>query len=68
VIVRQGAQRQVRDARDDGVEEEPVVGDQDDGVWIVVEVGLQPVARLEVEMVGRFVEQQEIWLAEQQLG
>jgi hypothetical protein len=32
-----------------------------------VQVFLEPIARLEIEMVGRLVEQQEIRLAEQQL-
>ena len=33
-----------------------------------VQVLLEPVARLEIEMVGRLVEQQQVRLAEQQLG
>ena len=42
--------------------------DEDDGVRIGVQVLLEPVARLEIEMVGRLVEQQQVRLAEQQLG
>jgi hypothetical protein len=40
---------------DGDVEEVAVVGDEDVGVGIVVEVVLEPVAGLEVEVVGGFV-------------
>jgi hypothetical protein len=43
------------------------VRDEDDGVRVVGEVLLEPVARLEVEMVGRLVEQQQVGPSEQQL-
>ena len=46
------------DSRDDAVEKKAVVGDQDDRMWVPDEKLLQPVARFEVEMVGRLVEQQ----------
>ena len=42
--------------------------DEDDRVRIGGEIRLEPVARLEIEMVGRLVEQQQIGLAEQELG
>ena len=67
-VVGQRAQRQVGDARDDGVEEEAIVRDEDHRVRIGVEVLLEPVARFEIEVVGRLVEQQQVRLAEQQLG
>ena len=67
-VVGQRAQRQIGDARDDGVEEEAIVRDEDDGMRVGVEVFLEPVARFEVEMVRRLVEQQQVGLAEQQLG
>ena len=67
-VVGQRAQRQVGDARDDRVEEEAIVRDEDDRVRIGVQVLLEPVARFEIEMVGRLVEQQQVRLAEQQLG
>ena len=66
-VVGERAQRQVGDARDDRVEEEAVVRDEDHRVRIGVQVLLEPVARFEIEMVGRLVEQQQIRLAEQQL-
>jgi hypothetical protein len=44
---------------DGDVEEVAVVGDEDVGVGIVVEVVLEPVAGLEVEVVGGLVEQEE---------
>ena len=66
-IVGQRAQADVGDARDDGVEEEAVVGDEDDGVRVVGEIFLQPVARLEIEMVRRFVEEQQPRTSEQKL-
>ena len=53
---------------DDGVEEVAVVRDQDHGVRIAAQVLLEPVAGLEVEVVGRLVEQQQPRLAQQQLG
>ena len=67
-VVGQRAQRQIGDARDDGVEEEAIVRDEDDRVRVRVQVLLEPVARFEVQMVGRLVEQQQVRLAEQQLG
>ena len=68
VIVGERAQREIRDARDDRVEEVAVVRDEDDRVRIGGEIGLEPVARIEIEMVGRLVEEQQIGLPEQQLG
>jgi len=52
------SQRQIGDARHHGIEKEPIVGDENDRVRVRVEVGLQPVARLEIEVIGRLVEQQ----------
>ena len=67
-IVGQRAQADVGDARHDRVEEEAIVGDEDDGVRVVGEVLLEPVPRLEVEMVRRLVEQEQAGPAEQELG
>ena len=67
-VVGQRPQRQVRDARDDGVEEEAIVRDEDDGVRVAVQVLLEPVAGFEVEVVRGLVEQQQARLAEQQPG
>ena len=55
------------DSGDDSVEEEAVVRDEDDGVRILREILLEPVARFQVEVVGRFVEQQQAGTSEQQL-
>ena len=66
-VVGERAQREIRNPGDDGVEKEPVVADEDDRMRIRVQVFLQPVARLEIEMVRRLVEQQQVRLAEQQL-
>ena len=44
------------------------MGDQHHGVGIVDQELLEPVARLEVEVVGRLVEQQQPGAAQQQLG
>ena len=68
IVVGERAQRQIGDARDDRVEEEAIVRDEDDGVRVGVQVLLEPVARLEIEVVRRLVEQQQVRLAEQQLG
>ncbi len=43
------------------------MGDEDDGVRVVGEIFLQPVARLEIEMVRRFVEEQQARTSEQKL-
>ena len=67
-VVGQLAQVEVGDARDDRVEEVAVVRDEDDRVRIRAEVLLEPVARLEIEVVGRLVEQQQVRAPEQQLG
>jgi len=67
-VVRQLAQIEIRDARDDLVEEVAVVGDENHREGIRAEIFLEPVARLEVEMVRRLVEQQQIRASEQQLG
>ena len=42
--------------------------DHDDAARIRCQVILKPVARLDVEMVGRLVEHQELGLLQQQLG
>ena len=67
-VVGQLPEVHLGDPRDDRVEEVAVVRDEDDGVRVVVEVLLEPVARLEVEVVGRLVEQQQVGAREQQLG
>ena len=67
-VVGDRPQRQVRDARDDRVEEEPIVRDENHRVGIRDQELFEPVARVEVEVVRRLVEQQERRAAEEQLG
>ena len=50
----------------DVVEEVAVVGDDQDGARIIVQMVFQPGHRFGVEMVGRLVEQQQLGLFEQQ--
>ena len=45
-----------------------VVRNQDEGEGIIVQVLLQPVARLEIEVVRGLIEQQQIGLDQQELG
>ena len=42
------------------VEEFAIVGNHQDGAWVVPKVLLKPDKRFEVEMVGGFVQQEEI--------
>ena len=42
--------------------------DEDEGVGVVVEIVLEPVAGFEIEVVGGLVEQQEVGLLQQELG
>ena len=67
-IVGQRAQGEVRDARHHRIEKEAIVRDQDHRARIGVEVFLQPVTCVEIEMIGRFVEQQQAGLLQQQRG
>ena len=50
----------------DVVEEVAVVGDHDHGAGIVAQMVLEPGHALRVEMVGRLVEQEDVWLGQQQ--
>ena len=52
----------------DVVEEVPVVGDNEDGARIGLEVALEPVHALGIEVVGGLVEQQEVGRLQQQLA
>ena len=57
----------IGDVRADAVEEVAVVRDGDDDAVVGVEKSLQPVDRIEIEVVGRFVEQQSLRMAEESL-
>jgi hypothetical protein len=67
-VVGQLSQVDVCDTRDNGVQEIPIVRHENDGVGIRAEILLEPVACLQVEMVGGLVEQQQVRAAEQELG
>ena len=57
---------ELEDPAGDVVEEVAIVGDDQHRARIVAQVLFQPGGRLGVEMVGRFVEQQQVGLFEQQ--
>ncbi len=57
-----------RDLVDHHVEKITVVRNQHQGVRIIVQIFFQPVARFEIEMVRRLVQQQQVWFLQQQLG
>src|SRR4029079_8895681 len=57
---------ELEDPLRDVVEEVPVVGYRPNGARILGEVLLQPLHALGIEMVGRLVQEQEIWLLQQQ--
>ena len=61
-----GAAVELEDPPRDVVEEVPVVRDRDDRARKVGQVALQPLHRLGVEVVGRFVEEQHVGLLEQE--
>jgi hypothetical protein len=66
-VIGERAETDLRDACHDGVEEEPVVRDEDYRVRIVGEILLEPVARVQIEVVRGFVEQQQARTAQEQL-
>ncbi len=68
VIVGEGPEAQVGNPCRHRIEEVAIVRDEDDGVRVGDQVRLEPVAGVEIEVVRRFVEQQQIGLAEEQLG
>ena len=52
-------------ACDGAVEEGAVVGDYKDGAGVVEYEAFQPLQCFDVEVVGRLIEQQELWLAQE---
>ena len=44
----------------DGIEKLAVVADDDQRTWVAFEPGFQPDEGVQVEVVGRFVEQQQV--------
>ena len=59
---------EIRDVRAHLVQEMPVVADDDHGGIVVVERAFQPADRIDVQIVGRFIEQQNVRPGEQRLG
>ena len=57
---------QVKNFADNPVEQAAVMADQQDRTVIAPQVILKPQAGFEIEMVGRFVQQQQVGLGEQQ--
>ena len=66
VIELQAAALQGGDHPADRVDEGAVVRDQEDGAGIRLQIALEPEQGVDVEMVGRLVEQQQVRLAEQE--
>ncbi len=56
------------DLADRHIEEVAIVRDEDERARIAAQVILQPVARFEIKVVRRLVQQQQRWLLKQQLG
>ncbi len=67
VVVDEALDPKFADSRDHPIEERPVVRHQDHGAGVVAEVVLQPDDGLEIEMVGRLIEQQHGRPLEQEL-
>jgi len=58
----------VEDVRRHRIEDLAVVADDDESAPPALQIRLEPQRRLEVEMVGRLVEQQQVGLGEQRRG
>ena len=58
----------LHDAAHGDIEEIAVVRDQHEGVRVIGQIVFEPVAGFQIEVVGGFVEQQQVGLFEQQFG
>ena len=67
-VDRQLAHLQLEHLGDEVIEEVAVVAGDDQRALVAAEEGQQPLARLEVEVVGRLVEEQRVGAREQELG
>lgn len=56
------------DFLDDAIHEGAVVGDDEEGAGVVLEVALEPHERAEVEVVGGLVQHEEVWLFYEEAG
>jgi len=68
LVGRQRLRLEVQDIGNHRVEQGTVVADDQDRAAVGLEIGLQPQRGLEIEVVGRLVEQQQVGLGEQQRG
>src|SRR5215218_8225552 len=66
--VAQDAVAQLESAGTDTFQEVAIVRDREDGSWKVLERGFQRFDGLQIEVVGRLVEHQEVRSAENQSG
>lgn len=57
----------MHDDVDDAVEEVPIMRDDDQGAGVTLEPVFQPDDGVQIQMVGRFIEQQEVGRAHQRL-
>ena len=68
VVIAEGAGAELEHAGAEGVEEGAVVRDDDEAAGVADEVVLEPEEGLEIEMVGRLVEQEEGGLGDEEPG
>jgi hypothetical protein len=66
-VVSERPQGQVGDARHHRIKKIAIVRHENDGVRVPGQIAFEPVARVQVEVVGRLVEQKEVGTAEEQL-
>ena len=57
-----------RDLVDGDVKKVAIMGDEHVGVGVVVEILLEPVARLKIKVVGGLIQQKQVGLFQKQLG
>ena len=68
VVVVQRTGAQFEHAGAEGVQEGAVVGDHHQATWVTRQVVLEPEERLEIEMVRRFVEEEECGFGDEETG
>jgi hypothetical protein len=68
VVVMEALRAELEDAGAEGVEEGTVVRDDDEAAGVTREIILEPEEGFEIEMVGRFVEEEEGGLGDEEAG
>ncbi len=68
VVLTQRAARDFHRAACDPIEKIMIMRDQDDPAFVILQVFFEPVARLDIQMVGRLVEHQEVGPLQEQFG